>query len=746
MATKQIIVPEFLTQARPAELWRQDSSIVQSKVHLEEMLHALVNAPKFERTGQRVVANDTETNGLSFVNPEHNLVGLSFSAGDNDWYVPLRHNTPEPQLPAEKVLQIVNEAIFKNKDLLLVGHNWKFDRNKYLQEGYDGLEWRFKEQALFDTQIMFWLLDENQKDDDAFYLIRPGQMAQKMGYKISNEVKAQWGRIPVLDHFTIPAVQQLDGFSLKALSNKFLGMPMMEFFDEVVKKYKIPYRDIAMHIGGNYAKLDTRGTIGLFNLGAERLWAEGLDKVFYKVEVPFIKVLGNMERRGIPVSQQKLSELRGICEEGMDKSMKELYDMVGYEFNINSGKQVGKVFEDLGLGALIERTDKGNAKTDEDTINLLAKKTGNPGLKKIVEFKKFKKMLGTYIDGDSGLASCVDIDGRVHPSLLHTGTVTGRLAVIAPPAQTWPANPIVKYPLDTPTILEMKEAGVDLEKQFPWAVAFDEDTGEAYMAVHLRDCITELETRPGYRLLVADYSQMELRVLCHFAKDEGMRQGFLEGKDIHKHNASIVNKVAYEDVTKGQRKDAKAVSFGLAYGKTVKGFAEDYYITEPDFITGQGKYGPQINKKYLKAAQKIIDDFFGGLPDVAKWINSVHKYVETYGFVKTITGRKRRLPFIWDAQMGVQNRARRQAVNTKIQGSSADLIKMAMIKLEDELEGTDIEMLMQIHDELIFAVPDDDEKIAQAMEMVQRNMENVVELFLPMVAEPSIAWRYGSAK
>jgi DNA polymerase-1 len=131
---------------------------------------------------------------------------------------------------------------------------------------------------------------------------------------------------------------------------------------------------------------------------------------------------------------------------------------------------------------------------------------------------------------------------------------------------------------------------------------------------------------------------------------------------------------------------------------------------------------------------------------VAKWINSVHKYVETYGFVKTITGRKRRLPFIWDAQRGVQNRARRQAVNTKIQGSSADLIKMAMIKLEDELEGTDIEMLMQIHDELIFAVPDDDEKIAQAMEMVQRNMENVVELFLPMVAEPSIAWRYGSAK
>lgn len=756
---------EFLVTARPEDQWAQDPSFVQTKQHFEEMLHELLNAPVWAKTGQRVIANDTETTGLSSVNPAHHIAGISFSTPSRDWYIPLRHNTPEPQLNPEKVFKLLDEVIYKNNDLLLAGHGWKFDYLMFLKEGITGLTPRFKNKGLFDTYIMYWLLDENQKDDEAFYEIIPGQKARWVSYKSpfkDNPLLAH-KTVPVLGDFEIKAIQQMSGFSLKALSNKILGIPMIEFFDEIVKKYKTNYIDIAMHIGGGYAKLDTKGTMGLFTHGADKLYDEKLDGAFWNVEMPFVKTLAGIEHKGIPVSKDKLNRLREMCEAGMEKSMKELYEMVGYEFNINSGKQLGEVFTSLGIIDLVPKTDKGNVKTDEETIDMLMAKTKNPGLAKIVKFKKFKKMIGTYIDGDSGLYTCIDVDGRVHPSYLQAGTVTGRLACINPPAQTWPANPILEIPLDYETVKQMKDDGVDLEEQFEWGVKFDErkdkETGlkvpVAFQGVHLRDCISEVETRPGYKLLVADFGQMELRMLCHFAKDEKFLKAFTSGHDFHNYNAMNTHNIltpddqwAIEQVSPEARREAKAVSFGLAYGKTVSGFAEDFFGHEKDFHDGINSYtgGPKIRKKYLDKAQAIIDAFFMAYPDSADWILKTHKYVETYGFIRCITGRKRRLPAIWDEQKGIQNRARRQAVNTKVQGSSADYIKMAMLLLEERLEGTGIDMLAQIHDELIFAVPPGLDDLAT--EIVQYCMENVTPtpLFCPMVAEPHIALRYGSAK
>lgn len=753
---------DFLKTARPEDQWKKDSSLVQTKEHFEEMIHELLNAPVWAKTGQRVIANDTETTGLSFVNPDHHIVGISFSTPTRDWYIPVRHNTPEPQLNPEKVFKVLDEVIYKNDDLLLAGHNWKFDYNMFLKEGITGLTKKFKNKGMFDTQIMYWLLDENQKDDEGFYQIIPGQKAKFISYKSPFKQSPSLAQltIPVLSHFEIKAIQQMGGFSLKALSNKILGVPMLEFFDEVVKKYKIPYVDIAMHIGGEYAKLDTKGTMALFNYGADKLYAEKLDGAFWNVEMPFVQVLANVERRGIPVAKEKLTRLRDLCVDGMESSMKELYEMVGYEFNINSGKQLAKVFTDLGIIDLVPTTDKGNVKTDEETIDMLMAKTNNPGLEKIVKFKKFKKMVGTYIDGDSGLYTCIDTDNRVHPSYLQTGTVTGRLSCINPPAQTWPANPILKFPLDYATVKQMEADGVDLEAQFEWGVKFDEKknpdgtkTPIAYMGAHLRDCITEIETRPGYKLLVSDYSQMELRVLCHFAKDEKFLGAFISGYDFHSYNAMNMHNTLNPDdiwtidmVTPEARRDAKAVSFGLAYGKTVNGFAEDFFGHHPDFYDGFNSYNgaPKIRKKYLDQAQSIIDAFFQAYTETADWIVKTHKYVETYGFIRCITGRKRRLPEIWNEQRGIQNRARRQGVNTKIQGSSADYMKMAMILLEEKLDGTGIEMLAPVHDELIFAVPPGLDDLAH--EIVQHCMENVIPLFCPMIAEPHMAVRYGSAK
>jgi DNA polymerase-1 len=370
-------------------------------------------------------------------------------------------------------------------------------------------------------------------------------------------------------------------------------------------------------------------------------------------------------------------------------------------------------------------------------------------------------MIGTYIDGDSGLYTCIDVDGRVHPSYLQTGTVTGRLACVDPPAQTWPANPIIKIPLDYDTVKQMMDDKVDLEEQFEWGVKFDEKkdktTGEiipiAYQGVHLRDCITEVETRPGYKLLVNDFGQMELRVLCHFAKDEKFLGAFISGYDFHSYNAMNMHNImnpddqwTIEQVSGEKRREAKAISFGLAYGKTVNGFAEDFFGKEKDFYDGVNQYtgAPKPRKKYLDKAQAIIDTFFQAYQMTAEWITKTHKYVETYGFIRCITGRKRRLPEIWNEQKGIQNRARRQAVNTKVQGSSADYIKMAMILLEEKLDGTGIELLAQVHDELIVSVPPGLDDLAQ--ELVKYCMENVIPLFCPMVADPHMALRYGSAK
>ncbi len=233
-----------------------------------------------------------------------------------------------------------------------------------------------------------------------------------------------------------------------------------------------------------------------------------------------------------------------------------------------------------------------------------------------------------------------------------------------------------------------------------------------------------------------------------------MIAGFENGDDIHYYNASIVTGKDIKDITKVERRDAKAVSFGLVYGKTTRGFAVDWHGKQPDFWdarpTQKDPFG-KINKVYMKKTQKVIDNFFNGFPDIEKEIAATHKYLSKYGFVKTITGRRRRIPEIFDLNNGVKNRAKRQSFNARVQGSSADYIKMAMIKMEREqyrlnTPGEEYQQgqIAQVHDEVL-AVSTPENGPAM-MELTKDIMDNVVKLSCPIISDFELGWKYGSCK
>lgn len=240
---------------------------------------------------------------------------------------------------------------------------------------------------------------------------------------------------------------------------------------------------------------------------------------------------------------------------------------------------------------------------------------------------------------------------------------------------------------------------------------------------------------------------MELRMMAHFAEEDAMIESFAKGQDTHKSTAADVFEVDYDHVTKGQRKDAKAVNFGLIYGKTAFGFAVDWYSKEEDFwVDVSWGSGQAPAKKYIDKAQAFIDRYFEVRPNVRRWMDKTEDQVRKYGYVRTITGRKRRLPAVFDLKQSVANKAVRQAGNTKVQGSSADYMKMAMNAIEAHFEENNIPamQLVPVHDEIVTATF---YRIKVQVEEIKKDiMENIATLRCPMRSDPTTWFRYGSAK
>jgi DNA polymerase I len=398
-----------------------------------------------------------------------------------------------------------------------------------------------------------------------------------------------------------------------------------------------------------------------------RMKERGVLKLHDELELPLLGVLDAMETEGIALDVAYLKKLGGEFETSIDALKKEIETLAGAPINLNSSKQLGELLYDkLGL-PVSHKTASGGRSTDEEALKSLAGL--NPIPAKVLEYREYAKLKSTYIDG---LLERVDPKtGRVHTHFDPTGAATGRLSSVDPNLQNIPIRS-----------------------------AHGQKIRRAFVA------------RPGYVLLSADYSQIDLRVLAHVSGDKALRQAFEDGGDIHTRTASEVFKVAPEAVDKELRRSAKAINFGIVYGQTPHGLSE------------------QLGIPYGKAAD-YIKQYFERYSGVAAWIKSNLEAARKDGFVRTFSGRVRVIPELSAKNTALRQFGERAAGNTPIQGGSADVIKYAMLELRDL--KTSAKMLLQIHDELVFEVPKKDLK-AEA-EKIKKIMEGAVKLDVPLVVD-----------
>jgi DNA polymerase-1 len=406
-----------------------------------------------------------------------------------------------------------------------------------------------------------------------------------------------------------------------------------------------------------------------------------MEKLLYEVEQPLTEILASMEAEGFKVESAILDELGEKFKNEINLVQKEIYDLAGEEFNINSPKQLGKIlFEKLDL-PVIKKTKTGYS-TNAEVLEELSDK--HPIIDKIVYYRQLTKLYSTYVEG---LKNVIDEDGKIHSSFNQTVTTTGRLSSTEPNLQNIP----IKY-----------ELGKEIRKVF---------------VPNNDECL----------ILSADYSQIELRVLAHIANDENLIDAFINHNDIHTKTASEVFKVPIEEVTPIMRSRAKAVNFGIVYGIGEFSLAKDLKITK-------------------KEAKTYIDTYFERYPNVKKYMEDIINLAKEKSFVTTILNRRRYIPEIKSSNKVVRALGERLAMNTPIQGSAADIIKLAMVNVYNELKKQHLKstLILQVHDELIINVYKDE--LEKVKNIVKNEMEKVLELKVPLEVDINIGKNWYEAK
>jgi DNA polymerase-1 len=408
-------------------------------------------------------------------------------------------------------------------------------------------------------------------------------------------------------------------------------------------------------------------TLRLTPLLRERLKEQGLDRLYHEVEIPLAPVLARMEMEGIRVDVEMLKQLSGEMDREMDIISRKIYHLAGGEFNINSPKQLQVIlFERLGLKP-VKKTKTGYS-TDESVLIQLAVSHELPA--EILNYRQFAKLKSTYVDA---LISLVNPGtGRVHTSFNQVVAATGRLSSSEPNLQNIPIR---------------TEMGQRIR--------------EAFVA------------REGCLFLSADYSQIELRVLAHLSGDEALIESFRRQEDIHARTASEIFGLPADGVTAEMRRRAKAVNFGILYGMSPYGLAGDIGISQQE-------------------ARDYIDHYFSSHPGVRAFIDRTLREARASGFVTTLLGRRREVPELASPENHTQQFGERIAVNTPVQGTAADLIKVAMIRIAERLisRGLATKMILQVHDELLFEVPEGEMEEVRAL--VIEAMEGVMPMAVPL--------------
>ena len=460
----------------------------------------------------------------------------------------------------------------------------------------------------------------------------------------------------------------------------------MDYLAEVYLKYKTIHIDALIGSGKKqrsmseldpkevyeYAAEDADVTLKLKNILEKELHEKGLYQLFEEVEMPLVPVLARMEMNGARIDEASLAETSKVFTERMEAIEQEIREVAGQELNISSPRQIGELlFDQLKIDSKPKKTKTGQYVTDEAT--LLALKSKHPVVEKILDYRGYKKLLSTYIDALPQLVN--PRTGHIHTSYNQAVTSTGRLSSSNPNLQNIPIR---------------DENGKEVRK------AFIPDEGELFFS--------------------ADYSQIELRLMAHLSQDKNMVEDFNSGHDIHQATAAKIFKVPIEEVTSTMRRKAKTANFGIIYGISAFGLAERMEVSRGE-------------------ARQLIDDYFATYPGVKEYMDKSIEKARQLGYTQTLLGRRCQLPDINSRNAVVRGYAERNAINAPIQGTAADIIKVAMIRIDKRMreEGLRSKMILQVHDELNFSVVPEEKEQLQAL--VINEMQNAIQLSVPLYAD-----------
>ncbi|HHQ4555964.1 TPA: DNA polymerase I [Aeromonas veronii] len=461
---------------------------------------------------------------------------------------------------------------------------------------------------------------------------------------------------------------------MDSLAKRYLGVETTSFEDIAGKGVKqLTFNQIELEQAAPYAAEDADITLRLH----QTLWGQleavpSLAKVFSEIELPLLPVLARMELLGTTIDPKLLHQQSQEIELRLAELEKQAHELAGQEFNLSSPKQLGEIlFTKLGL-PIIKKTPKGAPSTAEEVLAELAETYELPRL--LMEHRGLAKLKSTYTDKLPLMIK--PQTGRVHTSYHQAVAATGRLSSSDPNLQNIPVR---------------NEQGRRIRQAFiPSA---------------------------GYKLVAADYSQIELRIMAHLSGDKGLLTAFAEGKDIHKATAAEVFGVALDAVTTDMRRSAKAINFGLIYGMSAFGLAKQLGIGRAE-------------------AQKYMDLYFERYPGVLEYMERTRQQAEAQGYVETLFGRRLYLPDIKSRNAGLRKAAERAAINAPMQGTAADIIKRAMINVDSWIRGIEdesIRMLMQVHDELVFEIRE--EKLEEYTTIIKEKMSAAAELNVPLLVE-----------
>ena len=575
----------------------------------EDILN-LVSAVKNCKT----VCFDTETTSTNALLAE--LVGVSISVKEREaFYITM----PAGREEVKERLEILR-PLFENEESEKVGQNMKYDITVLANYGIE------VRGSLFDTMI-------------AHYVLQP-ELYHGMDY-------------------------------LAEIYLNYETIKIEELIGEKGKNQK-SMRDVPQEKICDYACEDADVTLKLKNIIEPELKKEGLEELFYNIEMPLVPVLAYMERNGARIDTASLKETSTLFSKRLADIEKNIYSLAGESFNIASPKQVGDIlFGKLKIVDKPKKTKTGQFVTSEEVLTQLQNR--HPIVKDILHYRGLKKLLSTYVDALPLLVN--EATGKIHTSYNQTVTATGRLSSSNPNLQNIPIR---------------DEDGKEVRK------AFVPDEGCLFLSV--------------------DYSQIELRIMAHLSGDKNMIDDFCSGHDIHAATAAKVYKKPIEEVTKDERRKAKVANFGIIYGISVFGLAERMNVER-------------------REAKELIENYFATYSGVQQYIEKCKQEAKANGFVETIFHRKRYLPDINSHNSVVRGYAERNAVNAPIQGSAADIIKVAMINIYRRMKSENMRstMILQVHDELNFNIIPEEKEAMQAL--VVEEMQNAFSMRVPLIAE-----------